>query len=629
MRALRIIARFLIQYKLFSFAILAVIAGLALEFTGLHTAAHWTLGTASIISVFPIIGEMWQDFRTGRYGIDILAVTAIVVSVILKQYWAGIVIVVMFTGGEALENFAERRAKTELDALLHARPQRANIIRKGKELAVKVSEIRVGDLVVLKPGDVVPVDAVVIEGTASLDESSLTGEARPQPKSADDELLSGSVDIDGAITVKCIREARDSQYEQIIKLVRSAAASQAPVVRLADRYSVSFTLASFCIALAAWYFGHSAIRFLEVLVVATPCPLLLAAPIAIISGMSRAVKNGIIIKSGAALEQLAGAKSIAFDKTGTLTQGDLSIDTVKVFGSFDRATVLAMAASLEQSSNHVLAAAIVDKAKKSAIKIPKAKNVKETAGQGLESTVSGKSVLVGRLEFLQSHEVELPVKLSEGTEQTAAYVAINGELAGLIGFKDNVRSETKPTIKRLRKIGLQHILMITGDHLEAAQAVAKQLGIKEFYAGALPADKLRVIEQLADRPAVFVGDGVNDAPVLTASDVGIALGTRGSTAATQSADMVIMLDDISRVARAYEIAKRTYTIAKQSILGGIALSIVLMLVFATGKFPPLAGAIIQELVDIIVILNALRAHGSREHRKHLTATQATASAQSA
>jgi heavy metal translocating P-type ATPase len=605
--------RFIREYRQFGLAIISILVALGLQIGGLHTAANWVLGIVSCATVLPILWGMWHDLQTGRYGIDILAVTAIITSVILGQYWAAIVIVFMFTGGEALEDYAEHRAKTELDALLSRVPQTANIIRKGKSLTVALDEIRINDLVLLKAGDVVPVDAVIQEGTANFDESSLTGEARPQSKKLGDELLSGSVSIDGAITAKCVRVAADSQYEQIIKLVRAAAASQAPVVRLADRYSVPFTLASYSIALAAWYFGHSAIRFLEVIVVATPCPLLLAAPIAVISGMSRAAKHGIIVKTGSALEQLAQAQTIAFDKTGTLTLGELQVSEIVAIAPHKKNDVLSMAASLEQQSNHVLAQAIVEKAAK--LKVQKAKHVKEVAGRGMQARVSGKEIVVGRLDFLQSNEVTFPDKAVGSKDQTATFVAIDGKLAGYITFKDTIRPESKSTITRLRKLGIKDILMVTGDNRSTAKAIAKQLGIQNVQAEMLPAGKLRAIEAVTDRPVAFVGDGVNDAPVLTAADVGIALGARGSTAASESADMVIMLDDISRVDKAYEIAKRTFYIAKQSILSGIALSVVLMLIFATGHFPPLAGAIIQELVDVIVIFNALRAHGSWRRNK--------------
>jgi len=611
MSILRQVARFFIGYKLFSLAIAAVIAGLILDFsTKQHSAAHWTLGTISIIAVLPIIREMWEDLRTGRYGIDILALTAIVASVILKQYWTAIVIVVMFTGGEALENYAERRANIELDALLSRAPTRATVLRKGKTLEVPVREIRVGDSLLLKPGDIVPADATITEGEADFDESSLTGESIPQAKRVGDQILSGSINTDSVITAKCVRVAKDSQYEQIIKLVRAAASSQAPIVRLADRYSVPFTLASYTIALAAWYFGHHAIRFLEVIVVATPCPLLLAAPIAIISGMSRASKNGIIVKTGSALEQLAEAKTIAFDKTGTLTTGALTVKHVTAYAPHDKQAVLSLAAGLEQSSKHVLAQAIVSSAQREGIKIPKAKRVKEIAGQGLSAMVSSKTIMVGRLNFLLSQDIKLPAKFDKDKHvQTATYVAVDGALAGYITFTDTVRPESEQTIAAIHKAGLD-TLIISGDSKAAALAVSEKVGIDQIYADALPADKLHVVAQVARRPVAFVGDGVNDAPVLTAADIGIALGAKGSAAASESADMVIMLDDVSRVASALRIAKRTFKIARQSILGGIILSILLMGVFATGKFPPIAGAIVQEAVDVLVILNALRAHAS-------------------
>jgi len=551
---------------------------------------------------------MVQDLRVGKYGIDILAATAIISAVIFGQYWAAIVVVVMLTGGEALEDYAEHRAKTELNALLDRAPKQAHLLKKKQIIDVSVAQIRAGDLLLVRPGEVVPVDARIIEGSSSFDESSLTGESLPQTKIKQDELLSGSVAIDGVVTIKALRPATESQYEQIIKLVRSAGQSQTPFVRLADRYSIPFTLVSFAIAIIAWVLSGHAIRFLEVIVVATPCPLILAAPIAVISGMSRAAKNGIIIKTGAALERLAEAKTFAFDKTGTLTSGLLTVDKVTVYNRFKKADVLAYAATLEQNSNHVLARAILSAAGKQKIKLFKAKQISEIAGIGVRANVKGKLVLVGRMSLLKEAGVSLPAGLLGVTRQTATYVAVDGVLAGSITFQDKVRPESQGTLKLLRNRGVRHILMVTGDSVSIAKVIAKSLNIQEVKAEALPADKLRAIEAVQERPVVFIGDGVNDAPVLTAADVGIALGARGETAASESADMVIMLDDVSKVAKAYTIARRTFGIAKQSILIGIGLSIVLMLIFSTGHFRPLYGAIIQEGVDVVVIFNALRAH---------------------
>lgn len=597
------------EYNLFSIATLAVIIGLALQFSGNHTAAKWLLSVVALVEVLPLLWGMWQDFRSGSYGLDILAATAIVASVLLGQYWAAIVVVLMLTGGESLEDYAEHRAKSELDALLKHAPQIAHLISKGKTVDVKVSELKVGDKIIIKPGEVVPVDAVIIEGIASLDESSLTGESVPQTRQSGEKLLSGSTNLDGAINAKVLATAENSQYQQIIKLVRSAAASQAPFVRLADRYSIPFTIAAYAIAVTVWIITGSALRFLEVIIVATPCPLLLAAPIALISGMTRASRYGIIIKTGSALEKLSLAKSIAFDKTGTLTKGELTIDELQTFGTFEASEVLSLAASLEQSSNHIMAHAIVEGAKTKGLKITPTKHVKEFSGLGVMAAVKNKQVIVGRLSLLQDHGIELPIKFKPSDiTQTAVYVAVDGQLAGIIKLIDELRPETKDTLSRLHRLGLRDAIMITGDNSKTAEKIAKQLGIDEVYAETLPADKLRILEAVQQRPLIFVGDGVNDAPALTAADIGIALGARGSTAASESADMVIMLNDLGRVATAIAIAKRTFFIAKQSILVGIGISLGLMVLFSTGKFSPLMGAIVQEVVDVVVIFNALRAH---------------------
>ena len=600
---------FVREYRLFSIATLATIIGLILQFSSQHTAAKWLLSIVALGETLPLLWGMWQDFRSGSYGLDILAATAIVASVLLGQYWAAIVVVLMLTGGESLEDYAEHRAKSELDALLKHAPQQAHVIRKGKTVDVKVSELRVGDKIIIKPGEVVPVDAVIIEGTASFDESSLTGESVPQSRQVGDELLSGSTNIDGAVTAKALATADDSQYQQIIKLVRSAAASQAPFVRLADRYSIPFTLAAYAIAITVWAITGDAMRFLEVIVVATPCPLLLAAPIALISGMTRASRYGIIVKTGSALEKLSEARSIAFDKTGTLTKGELKIDALQTFGSYSEAEVLGLAASLEQSSNHVMAHAIVMEAKAKSIKLTKAKYVKEISGRGVMASVNGHQILVGRLSLLEEYNVKLPAKFKvSGVTQTAVYVAIDAQLAGIIMLSDELRPESKATLQRLHKLGLTDAIMITGDNTATANKIANQLGIDHVFAETLPADKLHLLESIKKRPLIFVGDGVNDAPALTAADIGIALGARGSTAASESADLVIMLNDLGRVATAVAIAKRTFFIAKQSILVGIGISLGLMMLFSTGKFSPLMGAMVQEIVDVVVIFNALRAH---------------------
>jgi heavy metal translocating P-type ATPase len=609
MRTLKPFWLFLKHYWKFSIASLSFIISLVFQLAGMPVVTHWILGSVSLIITVPLLYGMWEDFQSGKYGIDILAATAIITSVILHQDWAAIIVVLMLTGGAALEDYAEHRAKAELDALLKRAPQMAHVFHTRKIVDVKASDVRVGDKLEIRPGELVPVDAIILEGLANFDESSLTGESLPLLKEKGDAILSGSVNQDGVLVVRALHNAADSQYQQIIKLVLSASQSQAPFVRMADRYSIPFTIAAYAIAGAVWVITGDAIRFLEVIVVATPCPLLLAAPIALISGMSRASKYGIIVKNGSALERLSEAQTIAFDKTGTLTLGKPGVDVVTTFGSFTKNDLLGYAAGLEQSSNHVLAAAIVDAAISRKITYPKAKHVQESAGHGLKATIKDKHVLVGHIGFMQNNGVEMPTAFKPSSiRQTAAFVAIDGKLAGVITFKDELRPETEKTLQHLKDLGLTNMLMLTGDNEAAAKVIAKSLGINNYVASALPGDKLRAVEKIVKRPVIFVGDGVNDAPVLTASDVGIALGARGSTAASESADIVIMKDDLTYVARAVAIARRTFMIARQSILIGIGLSLVLMLVFATGKFSPVVGALVQEVVDVIVIFNALRAH---------------------
>jgi heavy metal translocating P-type ATPase len=605
---LKKIISFFGDYKHLTIVLVGVIVAVGLSLTGQKTIAHWLLSIIALASTIPILWGMWQDLRSGKYGLDVLAITAIVVSIIMREYWAGIIIVLMLTGGEALEDYAEARAKTELSSLLKQKPKLAHKLKANKTMDIKVSQVATGDKLVIYPGEVVPVDAVIIEGTSSFDESSLTGESLPLPKSDGEQILSGSINIEGAVTVRALHTAADSQYEQIIKLVRSAASAQSPFVRLADRYSIPFTLLAFAIATGAWALSGESIRFLEVLVVATPCPLLLGAPIALISGMSRAAKHGIIVKTGSALEKLAQVRTIGFDKTGTLTAGKPAVSGVKTYNGHSRDEVLGIAAALEQASRHILAEAIINAAQKEKLKIQKAKQIKETAGKGLNGRLNGKDVLVGRASLLESHNISVPKAALAG--QTATYVAIQGKLAGVISFKDEIRKESADMLTELKKLRIRETLMVTGDNAVTANNIARELHIDTVYADCLPADKLRAIESVKARPVAFVGDGVNDAPVLTASDVGIALGARGSTAASESADVVVMLDDVSKVATSVAIAQRTFFIAKQSILIGIFISVGLMAIFSTGKFKPVYGAAIQELVDVTVIINALRAHGS-------------------
>ena len=609
MKPVRAAVRFVRTYKLFSAAAIAAIAAGILTILKHSTIANLILALISIFALIPLIIRMVRDIRSGLYGVDILAALAIGTSVALQQYWAAIVIVLMLSGGESLEDFAASRAQSELKALLKHAPEHAHLLRKNSTVDVAAKDVREGDRLEIRPGEIVPVDAVILDGSTTVDEASLTGESLPQPRDAGDRILSGSVNLDGLITVQAVHSAADSQYQQIIRLVRGAAEHPAPFVRLADRYSIPFTVIALTIAGVAWILSHEPIRFLEVIVVATPCPLILATPIALIAGMSRASRDGVIIKTGTALEQLANAKVFAFDKTGTLTYGEPEVSDITVFYPFRKQDVLSYAAAVEQASNHVLAKAINRAAEQQKLKVPKTKHVHETAGNGLEARIQKYAVLVGRLKFLRERDVAMPKQANlDVVGGTATYVAIDGKLAGMIAFQDTIRKETKKTLQLLKRLGVRQTIMVTGDSQPAAEAIANQLGISSVIAEALPGEKVRAVESIKERPTAFVGDGVNDAPVLMAADVGIALGARGSTAASESADIVIMRNDLRYVARAVAVSQRAFRIATESIVIGITLSILLMLVFATGKFSPIIGAIVQEVLDVLVILNALRAH---------------------
>ena len=597
------------EYTLLSLALLALVAAGILTLTHHANIASWVLVAASAIILVPLFVGIIKDIRNGRYGVDILAILAIGTALVLQQNWAAIVVIIMLTGGKSLENFAAARARSELKDLLRRAPQHAHLLQKGKETEVLAASVREGDSIVVRPGETVPVDAVLTQGTSSFDETSLTGESLPVTKDVGDVILSGAVNGDAVVTARAIHSAADSQYQQIIRLVRAAAEHPAPFVRLADRYSIPFTVIALTIGGIAWVLSRQPIRFLEVLVVATPCPLILATPIALIAGMSRAARDGIIIKTGTALELLAEAKTFAFDKTGTLTYGTPALDRIVAFRPFRNDQILGWAAALEKSSNHVLAAAIQAAAADQKLRLPKAKHVHERTGLGLEAHVQGADVIVGRYKFLLDRSIQIPATFDpHQVTQTATFVAVDGQLAGYLTFHDNIRREAKTTLRALYHFDVQDTVMVTGDHQQTAEKVAHELGIKEVAADTLPAGKIQVVERLKTRPVAFVGDGVNDAPVLMAADIGIALGARGSTAASESADVVIMKDDLRYVALAVGLAKRTFRIATQSIFVGIGLSIGLMLIFATGRFSPIIGALVQEVVDVIVILNALRAH---------------------
>lgn len=599
---------FIKKYPIVAAVVTAGIIGIILQIFGQAIIARWLLSIFALAVALKLGWGMIETLKEGKYGIDILAFVAIVSTVVIGEYWAATVIVLMLTGGEALEDFAEHRATRELSELLKRVPQIAHIKKQdGSIQDIKVSEVVAGDMLVVKPSEVLPVDGILQDDHAVLDESSLTGESLPSEKKQGDELMSGSINSDKAIVMQATHTADKSQYQQIVKLVSEASNSEAPFVRLADRYAVPFTLIAFVIAGVAWAVSGEALRFAQVLVVATPCPLLLGAPIAFISGMSKSAKHGVIVKNGSILEKLAAIKTVAFDKTGTLTEGRPEVVGVHTENGFSKEDVLTSAASAEQSSSHILARALVQEAKKKNLPLTEATNVKEVTAHGISAEVSGKKILAGRSSFLRENGITVE-KHWEKSGETAIYIACDGKYMGSIVLTDKIRNNAKDTVQKLLKLGVQNTLMVTGDEEEIAKRIAGEAGISDVRAKLLPQDKVNAVKELKNRPVLMIGDGVNDAPVLAAAEVGMAMGAKGSTAASEVADVVVLLDDISKSAEAVVIAKHTLKIALQSVWFGIALSVALMLIAATGAIPPVIGAALQEVVDVVVIFNALRAH---------------------
>ena len=600
------------RYPLVATTVMLGLIGMVLALFGQTDAVRWLFsGFGLLVAGYETIG-MVRRLRHGTLGIDVLAIMAIVATVLVGEYVATLIIVLMLTGGAALEDFAVNRAKRELDALLKRAPQIAHrlIGGTGEVEDIPATDVRPSDLLLVRPAEIVPVDGELVTASAAFDESSLTGESLPVEREAGDSVFSGSINGQAAATIRATATAADSQYQQIIALVEEAAASKAPVVRLADRYAVPFTAVSLSIAGLAWFASGDPARFAEVLVVATPCPLLISAPVAFMGGMSRAARNGIIVKGGGVLEMLSRSRTVVFDKTGTLTHGTPTIARVLPQPGFGEDELLALAASAEQYSSHVLAASVIAAARTRGLELTTTETATEVPAHGVVARLGARQVTVGKLSYIRDRAPDAVAAPLEGGE-LAIYLAVDGRFAGSIVASDTLRDNAPQTMADFRALGLRDTVMLTGDTRLTAEHIAEMVGIDQVQADCLPADKVNAVLALARRPVIMVGDGVNDAPVLAVADVGIAMGARGATAASESADVVILIDDLTRTARAVAIGQDTVRIALQSIWLGIALSIGLMLLAAFGFIPATAGALLQEFVDLATILNALRAIGGR------------------
>ena len=595
----------LLQYPVVIATLTVGLIGGALELTGQATAARWVISAFAVIVDLMQVRGMVEDLRVGTYGIDLLAVTAIGSTVAVGEYWAALVVCLMLSGGEALEDYAANRAKRELTGLLENAPRTAHRLEPGGQLTdVPVEDVAVGDHLLVRPFEVVPVDGVLESEAATLDESSLTGESLPVDRRQGEELLSGAINGGEAIEVRATAPAAESQYQRIIELVRQAQESKAPFVRLADRVAVPFTIGALALAIGAWLVSGDPTRMAEVLVVATPCPLIIAAPVAFMGGMSRSARIGIIVKSSATLEQLAAVRTAAFDKTGTLTYGEPRVTDLYAL-DIDADELLTLAAAVEQYSGHPLAAAIVDHARAAGHTVPTAQDVSEIPANGVRGTATGRAVAVGSARFIQRETGLDSLPLPHGA--TGVHVAVDQRYAGYLALADELRTETPATMAALHRAGVRTTMMLTGDGEQVARYIAGQAGIDDVRAELLPQDKVDAVNGAEHRPVMMVGDGVNDAPVLAVADVGVAMGARGSSAASDSADVVITLDDLTRAVRAVHIGKRTMRVAWQAIGIGLAMSIGLMIIAAFGMLPAIVGAWLQEVVDLATILWALLA----------------------
>lgn len=574
----------------------------------------WTTGL--VLTGAPVVWKTVRGMLRGEFAADVVAMLAIVTALVLAQPFAGLVVVIMLTGGEALERYAEGRAGASVAALEAAAPRLAHV--QGADGTVRdlpAERVAMGDLLLVRPGELVPCDGVVVDGRSHVDASAITGEPLAVPVGAGSTVVSGASNVDGPIVVRATATAGESQYARIVRLVREAQASKAPIQRMADRAAVWFTPVTLVVCAVAWLLTRDWDRVLSVLVVATPCPLILATPIAIIGGINRCARRQVIVRTGGAMEALAQVGTAVFDKTGTLTHGQPAVREVIAADGHDARTVLRLAGAVDFASGHQLARPLVLHAERETGELPPARDVREVAGRGVTGAVEGRQVAVGSLawlgEVLDAEARPALDALAARTQGLRAFVAIDGRPAGVVAYADRLRAGLPAFFDRLGRLGVRRTLLLSGDHAPNVDAVARELGARfdEVQGDLLPEDKARIVGDLEARGTrtLMVGDGTNDAPALTAAHVGVALAGHGGGISAEAADVVLLVDDVTRVADAIATAQRTVSIAKQSIAVGLGLSVVGMGFAAAGLLAPTYGALVQEAIDIAVIVNALRA----------------------
>lgn len=585
--------------------------GLGLWWLGFDLQAEYVWGLSTAPILMGLLIQIVTSLRHGDLGLDIVAALSMSAALAFGQPLAGNVVALMYSGGQILEIFAQGRAKKEMTALL-GRVAHTAMRYSGNALEeVSIASLMPRDRLLIRKGEVLPVDGHVSGSSAVLDLAALTGESLPKTIANDGEVLSGSTSVGSAFDLIVSRPASESTYAGIVRLVEAAQSSRAPMARMADRYAIWFLLFTVVIAGTAWLVTNDPLRALAVLVVATPCPLILAVPVAIISGMSRAAKGGILIKSGGVLEALAQIKTAVLDKTGTLTDGLASVTMIRVAKAFKEVEVLRLAASLDQASGHIVAQVLITEASARGLVLTSPKMVTELPGSGLKGVVDHKRIAVGSRSYVQTHANrggfdELYVGLPKDSQTVA--VSISGHAAGIIVLQDRIRSDAKSVLAELRAAGISRIVLASGDRSEIADVIGKELGIDLVLGDLSPSDKVAAVQhEAASGHVMMVGDGVNDAPALAAADVGVAMGARGTASSSEAAGVVLLVDELAPLVKAITIARHTRIIALQSVIVGLGLSIGAMFVAAFGYLPPIQGALFQEVIDVAVILNGLRA----------------------
>ncbi len=593
---------------LFSVALLGLAGGFVSPFAGFGSYQGLIWGVAAGVVLAALLSEIVSSLARGEVGLDLVAGLSISAALAFGETLAAGVVALMYAGGQLLEDFAANRARADMRALLARVPKTALRYDDGHLAEVAIDTIKPGDRLLIRQGDIVPVDGRIVSGKALLDLAALTGESVPTRSLEGQSVQSGARSLDTAFDMEARKPASESTYAGIVRLVEAAQAAKAPMVRLADRYGLLFLLVTVALAGATWFMTGDHIRMLAVLVSATPCPLILAVPVAIISGMGKAARRGVLMKGGPVLETMARAVTLVIDKTGTLTRGRAELSAIRLAGDLPEDEVLRLAASLEQASAHVTAASIVEAAHDRALCLSFPQSVRETAGEGLSGEVEGQDVVVGGHDFVV-RQIGLTLERPDhppGT--TLAAVAVGGRLAGHLLLADAVREETPAALASLRAAGISRIVLASGDAQAVVDRVGADLGLDVLRGGLTPPEKVAIVlEERKNGVTLMVGDGVNDAPALAAADVGISMGATGSAAATESADAVLLVDDLTRLAEGLSTARRARAIAVQSVMIGLGLSFAAMLGAAFGYVSVVQGALIQEAIDVAVILNALRA----------------------